>query len=107
MRENTTVQAFGNAGNNITANTTVATIANPGVGRFRIYGSVRHALIDGLKLTSPIALVLCSAANDTAVWGPIIVDIPVANTPITIALNTATGASDTASAIIYAESVNH
>lgn len=107
MRENSTQQVFGSAGNSVSANTTVATIANPGVGRFRIYGMARHTLIDGLKITSPIAMVLCTAANDTAMFGPIIVDIPVANTPITIALNTATGASDTASATIYAELINH
>lgn len=105
MRENVSVFGFGSAGNNVTANTAVCTVAlTP--GRWKLWGAVRHTLIDGLKLVTPVAVILTSAANDTAIWGPIVVDVPAAANAV-IQLNTATGASDTASANIFGESLNH
>jgi hypothetical protein len=97
-----TLQASGVIGNSIAANTTVVTIPTPGTGKFKIWGVVRHTLVDGVKMTSPVAMVLPSAPATAATYGPIIVDLSV-NTAITLALNTATGASDTASASIFAQ----
>jgi hypothetical protein len=105
MRENTSLFVYGTQGNSVAANTVVASLAvTP--GRYKIWGAARHTLADGLKLVTPIAMILTTGPNDTAMWGPIVVDVP-ANTNIVIQLNTATGASDTASANIYAENVNH
>jgi hypothetical protein len=105
MRQNTTLFAFGAAGNSLAQNTVVATLAvTP--GRYRIWGNTRHTLADGLKLTIPVALILAAGPNDTAIFGPLVVDVTAALN-ITVALNVATGASDTASATLYAESINH
>lgn len=103
--ENTTptLQAFGNAGNNIAANTVVATLALTSAGTYKVWGSIRHSLIDGLKLVTPVAMILSSAANDTAAFGPIVVSVPTIPMSIVIQLNTATGAADTASATVFAQ----
>jgi hypothetical protein len=106
MRQDTTLTAYGNAGNSLAQNTVVATLAIPSGGRYRISGMGRHTLADGLKITSPITLILTSGPNDTAAWGPIVVDMAAAGN-IVIQLNVATGASDTAAANIYAEKINH
>jgi hypothetical protein len=107
MRQDTTLTNAGTVGNSQGANTAVATIATPGVGRYRIWGHCRHSLADGLKISSPISLVLAGGAGDTISFGPLVVDITSAATSIGIQLNTATGASDTAAATIYAEKINH
>lgn len=107
MRQNSTLFAYGTAGNNQAQNTSVASLALVIPGRFRIWGMARHTLADGVKITSPIALVLTSGPNDTAAFGPIVVDVSAAGAFFTLQLNVATGASDTASATIFAESINH
>jgi len=108
MRQNNSIQIYGAAGNNIAANTAVATLALPTAGRYRVWGMLRHTLADGLKITAPaaVATILTSGPNDSAVFGPLVVDM-VAPGNFIIALNTATGAADTASATIYAENINH
>lgn len=105
MRQNTTSSAYGTQGNSQAQNAVVATLAlTP--GRWRLWGMGRHTVADGLKIVTPVALVLCSGPNDTAAFGPIVVDI-AATANFVIQLNVATGASDTASATIYAENINH
>lgn len=106
MREDLTLSIYGAAGNNVTVNTAVATLPVPVPGRYKVWGMVRHTLADGCKLTSPVAQIITSGPNDTAMFGPFLVDINTAGN-IIIALNTATGASDTASCTIYAEKLNH
>jgi len=105
MRENTNLSVYGTQGNNIAANTTVASLAVPAAGRYKVWGMARHTLADGLKITSPIAMIICSGPNDTAMFGPIVVDMAAPGN-IVIQLNTATGAADTAAANIYAELLN-
>jgi len=107
MRQNTNIQLYGTQGNNIGANTTVVSLPLP-IGRWRVWGMIRHTLADGLKVTAPAAAatILCSGPNDTAAIGPFVVDMAAAGSFI-IQLNTATGAADTASALVYAESINH
>jgi hypothetical protein len=108
-RSEASLYASGSVGNNITANTLVALINAPGPGRYRIWGHARHSLADGLKLTSPnlTPLVLAGGAGDTISFGPVIMDITNTTSGINVNLNVATGASDTASATIYAEKINH
>lgn len=103
-RQGTTLQVAGSAGNSLAQNTQVATLAlTP--GRYKIYGTGRHTLADGLKLTSPVALILSGGPNDTINFGPIIVDVTTASA-LTAQLNVATGASDTAAITMYAELIN-
>lgn len=105
MRQDTTLFAAGSQGNSVAVNTQVATIPlTP--GRWRLWGSTRHTLADGLKIVSPVSLVLAAGPNDTAVLNQIIVDVPTASA-FTVQLNVATGASDTAAATIFAEKINH
>ena len=106
MRQDTTLTNAGSVGNSQAQNTAVATIAAPGPGRYKVWGHCRHSLADGLKISSPISLVLAGGAGDTIVFGPVVVDIVDKTTTIAIQLNTATGASDTAAATIYAERIN-
>lgn len=108
MRQDLTLFGSGTLGNSQAQNTNVALINAPGPGRYRIWGHARHSLADGLKITSPMvpSLVLAGGAGDTIVFGPMVVDITNNTSGIIIALNIATGASDTASATIYAEKIN-
>jgi hypothetical protein len=99
---NPTLQVFGSAPINTVVNTVVATLAITAPGTYKVWGVLRHTLIDGLKLSAPIAQQLCSAANDTAAFGPIVFSFTAAGS-ITIQLATATGAADTASAFIVAQ----
>lgn len=106
MRQDTTTFIFGALGNSQAQNAVVANIALPGGGRYRIWGMGRHSIADGLKIVAPIAMILCSGPNDTAAFGPFVVDVN-AQANLTVQLNVATGASDTASCNIYAEKINH
>lgn len=105
MRESKTIIGQGVLGNNQAANTLVGLIDASllGHGRYRIWGHGRHSLADGLKLTSPINIVFPGGAGDTMAFGPFILDITTTTAGINVALNVATGASDSASVVIYAE----
>lgn len=109
MRQDVTLMASGVVGINQAADTLVALINAPGPGRYKVWGQARHTLADGLKFTSPMLspLILSGGPGDTITFGPFIVDITTNVPGINIALRTATGASDTASATIFAERVNH
>lgn len=104
-RETITLQGSGVVGNSQPQDTTVALINAPGPGRYKIWGHCRHTLADGVKLNSPIvpAVVISAGAGATAYFGPFIFDIINNTAGISIALNTATGGSDTASGTIYAQ----
>jgi len=103
--EELTKYASGSAGNSVAANTVVASIATPGKGRWKVWGTVRHTLIDGCKLLvgSTTVLTVTNAASGSESFGPVIVDILNSTDSISIQLATATGASDTASANLYAQ----
>src|SRR5690349_12915805 len=107
-RQDVTLIASGVLGNNQLADTLVTLINAPGPGRYKIWGTARHSLADGLKFTSPMLtpLTLAGGAGDTINFGPFVIDITNYTSGINVALRTATGASDTASVTIYAERVN-
>lgn len=109
MRQDITLYGSGTVGNSQAQNTNVALINAPGPGRYRIWGTCRHSLADGIKLTSPMvpSIVISGGAGDTVTIGPMTVDITNNTSGIIAALNVATGASDTASATLYAEKINH
>jgi hypothetical protein len=98
-----TLQAFGSAAVSQIVNTPVATLVLPAASKYKVWGSIRHTLADGCKMVTPTAIQFCSGPNDTAAFGPIIVDVNTAPTNVAIQLAVATGASDTASATIYAQ----
>lgn len=109
MRQNTTTVSSGVVGNSQGANTTVTFQSFP-PGRYRIWGHCRHSLVDGIKFSSPSGLngiILSDGPNAVVNFGPIVVDLVAASTNVSLVLNTATGASDTASATLYVESINH
>lgn len=93
-------------GNNQIVGTLLTFITDPGKGHWRIWGSVRHSLADGCLLridaTGLIARIP-NAPNGLTNFGPIVVDIFLATSDIAIDLAVATGAADTASAVIYAQ----
>lgn len=104
-----TKYASGSAGASQAQGVDVAIITNPGKGRWRIWGTVRHTLADGCRLaigpdTSPTVLfTICAGANLAQDFGPIIYDIRNNTDDIIVELATATGGSDSAFATIYAE----
>lgn len=93
-------------GNNIVVSTTVCQIATPGAGRYRVWGTVRHTLEDGVKLIVGASLILSRIAQQAANaqdFGPITVDVLLPTDNIILQLAVPTGAADTASATMYAE----
>lgn len=112
MREDTSFIGSGVAGNNIAQNTNIASVLNIGPGRYRLNGSGRHTLADGLKITGIPSgtIVIPGGAGDTVIFPDLIFDLPgIATTTfnIQVALNVATGAADTAAAILCLEKINH
>jgi hypothetical protein len=83
----------------------VATVLTPGAGRYKIFGFARHTLADGNKLIiAGAANVIPSGPNTQVPFGPVIADLQSADS-VSVALLTATGASDTASAVLYVEPI--
>jgi hypothetical protein len=96
-------------GNSQSVSTNICSIPNIGVGRYEIRGSVRHTLEDGCKLVVGAALVLFripQTATQTVPFGPIIMDVLLPTDGIILQLAVATGASDTAAGVIYAQKLN-
>lgn len=108
MREGIILTANGIAGNNIAVSTNVCSIQNVGPGRWKIWGRGRHTLEDGLKLivgATPIYTRIPQGPNATTDFGPFMIDILNATDDIVLQLAVATGAADTASGILYAQSL--
>lgn len=103
--KNATLQSGAAIGINQVVNTIVAQIVDPGIGRWEISGSCRHTLEDGCKLIVGASNVLPripQGPNSAAYFGPVVVDITSATADIQVQLATATGAAETASAIVIA-----
>ncbi|SRR5258708_37688845 len=105
MLDELTKFASGVVGNNIAQFTPIATITTPGRGRYKIWGTCRHSLVDGCKiLVGSFTLVtVASGASSAQDFGPVVFDITNNTDSIIAQLGTATGAADTASATIYAQ----
>jgi hypothetical protein len=108
MRQNATIIGSGTQGNNVVVNTSVAACLNVPVGRYRLTGTGRHTLADGLKVTGIPSgtIVIPGGPGDTVVFPELVFDLTVISN-IQIALAQATGASDTASAVMCLELINH
>jgi len=108
-RQNTTLVANGTIGNSQAQNSTVASFVSVPPGRYRLSGTARHSLADGLKigLPAPVGTVIIPGGpGDTIALPNIVFDVSTTTT-INISLNVATGASDTASAVACLELANH
>lgn len=108
MRENVSSIGSGTAPNSTAANTNIASCLNLVPGRYRLTGTGRHSLADGLKITGIPSgtIIIPGGAGDTVVFPELVFDLTAASN-IQIALNTATGASDTAAAVLCLELINH
>ncbi len=101
-----TKQAAGTVGNSQAIGTDIAVITDPGPGRYKIWGVCRHTLIDGCRLligATTIISIIPATANTSAPFGPVIIDILNKTDDIILELATATGVSDTATGVVYAE----
>lgn len=107
-RRELSIIAGGLQGNNVAANTTIASFVSTPPGRYRMWGSGRHSLADGFKIVGIAGgpYVIPGGAGDTIVMNDFVFDL-TATTTINVQLNTATGASDTASALFFLEKINH
>lgn len=84
----------------------IAVITNPGAGRYLIWGTVRHSLVDGCRLyagATPLIPNIAAGAGSAVGFGPVIIDIVNNTTSIILELATATGGSDSASGTLYAQ----
>jgi hypothetical protein len=105
-RDDVIRSSAGILGNSIAVSTTLCQITDPGPGRYKVWGTARHTLEDGCKLVVAAALVLFripQGPNQAVDFGPIIVDVINPTDDIILQLAVATGASDTASGVIYAQ----
>ena len=101
-------RSFGTVGNNQAAAVAVTNIGSLGPGRYRVSGTVRHTLADGVRLimTGASNLRLVNGANQSQDFGPIIVEFTGPSNNILLELDQATGAADTASANLYVQKIN-
>ena len=110
-RQGTTFIGSGVAGNSIAQNTNIASVLTIPPGRYRLTGTARHSLADGLKITGVPGgtIIVPGGPGDTVVFPNLVFDLTAAaaSNNIQVALNIATGASDTASAILCLELINH
>lgn len=107
MRQNTSTIGSGTAGNNVAVNTALASFVSMPPARYRMWGTCRHSLADGIKITGVPGgtIIIPGGAGDTVTVMPFVFDLNAATT-INVALNVATGASDTASAAFFMEQAN-
>jgi hypothetical protein len=104
-QEEKTFVASGVLGISQAVGTDICVITDPGTGRYRVWGTVRHTVVDGCRLLLN-AVVICTIPNSaTGVtdFGPIIMDLPNRTDDIILELAVATGGADTASGILYAQ----
>ncbi|MFY3741640.1 MAG: hypothetical protein HMLIMOIP_002098 [Candidatus Nitrosomirales archaeon] len=109
LQKELTVIGSGVVGNNQGIGVFVASIIDPGKGRWRIWGNCRHTQPDAVRLRIGATVIIAripSPALDMTSFGPITVDIVNTTDDIILDLATATGAAETSSGIIYAERVS-
>lgn len=106
-----TKQAFGAAGFSQAVGTNLAVISTPGafvgnmlgIGTYKVWGTVRHTLADGVRLVlgGTTVLVISNAPNQATNFGPLVLNITNRIDDIFLELEVATGAADTASGNLY------
>lgn len=107
MLDELTKQAFGAVGINQAVGVDAAVITDPGPGRWKIWGTCRHTLADGLRLlVGAVTIIQITNSPTTSMdFGPVVVDILNKTDDIIVELAVATGAADSASATVYAQKV--
>ena len=86
--------------------TDICVITDPGPGRYQVWGTVRHTLVDGCRLlvgSTTIIAVIAGGPNAVAFFGPVVVDIVTRTDDIILELAIATGGADSASGTLYAQ----
>jgi hypothetical protein len=109
MREGLIRTGNGVLGNNVAVSTNLCSVLDLGPGRWKIWGSGRHTLEDGLKLVVGVGLIftrLPQGPNQSVAFGPISFDILNGTDDVILQLAVATGASDTACGALYAQLIN-
>lgn len=104
-----TLVGSGVVGNNQAIGVFVASILDPGKGRWKIWGTCRHTLPDGVRFrvgSNNIVPRVPSTANEVTDIGPFFVDILTTTDDIVLDLAVATGAADTAAGVLYAHRVS-
>lgn len=108
MISSITKVAAGSVGNSKPVGTVICQIANPGPGRWRVRGVVRHTREDGCKLLIDGAVVMAEIpqqAGTTSDFGPLTVNINNRTGDVVLQLAVATGSSGTASGALYIENL--
>lgn len=103
-----TLVASGVLGISQAQGTDIAVINNPGPGRYMVWGTARHTLIDGCRLyvaATPIIPNIAAGAGAAVGFGPVVVDVTNSTDDIILELATATGGADSASGTIYAQRI--
>jgi hypothetical protein len=93
-------------GNNIGIGVFVASIINPGPGRWQVWGKARHSLGDGIRFRAAAVNFIPRIPgyiNETVDFGPLVIDVANYTDDFILDLATATGPTDTAAGIIYAQ----
>lgn len=105
MLDELTKFASGVVGISQAQGTDIAVITDPGRGRYKVWGTCRHTLVDGCRvlLGATILFTVSSGAANAQDFGPIVIDILNNTDDIIVELGTATGGADTASATVYAQ----
>lgn len=98
----------GAAGNSLGVGTDIVNMV-PGKGRWIVSGIVRHSLADGVSFAQgPTASVtilfrIPSSPNVAQAFGPFVVDMANNTDSFVLELGVATGASDTAYGLLFAQ----
>jgi hypothetical protein len=87
--------------------TDICVITDPGTGRCRVWGTVRHTLADGCRLlvNTTIIATIPNAPNTVTDFGPIVLDLVSRTDDVILELAVATGGADTASGILYVQEI--
>lgn len=100
--------AAGFVGSSSSVGTTICQISNPGPGRWRVRGVVRHTSEDGCRLIVDGVVIMAripQQAGTTSDFGPFIININNRTGDVILRLAVPTGSSGTASGCIYIENL--
>lgn len=103
--EPTTFRGFGAVPISQAAGTLVVSITPLTAGRYKIWGSCRHTLADGIRLvaTGSSNMIISQTANQNVNFGPIVLDMNTGANTVLLELQVATGGADTASGNLFVQ----
>lgn len=104
-----TVVGNGVLGASIAQGTLLASINDLGVGRWKVWGSVRHSQPDSILLrliATTLISKIPSVPTKVAYFGPIVIDVLGKTDDFILELAVATGVGESASGVIYAQRIS-